>query len=52
MADPSLPGRRRWLALALLGTAFFMVVLDSTIVYTALPSIDEALGFSTGACSG
>jgi EmrB/QacA subfamily drug resistance transporter len=48
MADPSPPGRRRWLALALLGTAFFMVVLDSTIVYTALPSIDEALGFSTG----
>ena len=39
---------RRWLALALLGTAFFMVVLDSTIVYVALPSIQEALGFSTG----
>jgi EmrB/QacA subfamily drug resistance transporter len=40
------PGRRRWLALALLGTAFFMVILDGTIVYVALPSIDEALGFS------
>ena len=39
---------RRWLALALLGTAFFMVILDGTIVYVALPSIDEALGFSTG----
>jgi EmrB/QacA subfamily drug resistance transporter len=37
---------RRWLALALLGTAFFMVILDGTIVYVALPSIDEALGFS------
>jgi MFS family permease len=42
-ADP-----RRWLALALLGTAFFMVILDGTIVYVALPSIDEALGFSAG----
>ena len=42
------PDRSRWLALALLGTAFFMVVLDSTIVYVALPSIDEALGFSAG----
>jgi EmrB/QacA subfamily drug resistance transporter len=37
---------RRWLALALLGTAFFMVILDGTIVYVALPSIDEDLGFS------
>jgi EmrB/QacA subfamily drug resistance transporter len=42
------PDVRRWLALALLGTAFFMVVLDSTIVYVALPSIDDALGFSAG----
>ena len=42
------PEARRWLALALLGTAFFMVVLDGTIVYVALPSIDEALGFSAG----
>jgi EmrB/QacA subfamily drug resistance transporter len=40
------PDARRWLALALLGTAFFMVILDGTIVYVALPSIDEALGFS------
>ena len=39
---------QRWLALALLGTAFFMVILDGTIVYVALPSIDEALGFSAG----
>jgi EmrB/QacA subfamily drug resistance transporter len=42
------PDPRRWLALALLGTAFYMVVLDSTIVYVALPSIEDALGFSTG----
>jgi EmrB/QacA subfamily drug resistance transporter len=37
----------RWAALALLGTAFFMVILDSTIVYVALPRIEEDLGFST-----
>jgi EmrB/QacA subfamily drug resistance transporter len=40
------PDPRRWLALALLGTAFFMVILDGTIVYVALPSIEDALGFS------
>jgi EmrB/QacA subfamily drug resistance transporter len=44
---PSTPDPRRWLALALLGTAFFMVILDGTIVYTALPSIADDLGFST-----
>ena len=42
-ADP-----RRWKALALLCTAFFMVILDSAIVVVALPSIDADLGFSTG----
>jgi EmrB/QacA subfamily drug resistance transporter len=42
-ADP-----RRWKALALLCTAFFMVILDSAIVVVALPSIDRDLGFSTG----
>lgn len=42
------PDPRRWLALTLLGTAFFMVVLDATIVFTALPSIADDLGFSPG----
>src|SRR5262245_51458610 len=42
------PGLRRWLALALLGTAFFMVILDGTIVYVALPQIAADLGFSAG----
>ena len=32
------PDPRRWRALALLGRAFFMVILDSTIVLTAVPS--------------
>src|SRR5262245_49560367 len=39
---------RRWKALALLCTAFFMVILDSAIVVVALPSIDAGLGFSAG----
>jgi EmrB/QacA subfamily drug resistance transporter len=37
---------RRWRALALLGTAFFMVILDSTIVLTAVPSMQAELGTS------
>src|SRR5262245_46733942 len=40
-ADP-----RRWWALALLCGAFFMVILDGTIVLVALPSIGADLGFS------
>ena len=39
---------RRWKALALLCTAFFMVILDSAIVLVALPSIDAELAFSAG----
>jgi EmrB/QacA subfamily drug resistance transporter len=35
---------RRWQALTLLGTAFFMVILDSTIVLTAIPSMQAELG--------
>lgn len=38
--------RHRWYALVLLCAAFSMVILDSTIVYVALPSIQRALGFS------
>ena len=41
----SVPDPRRWKALALLCTAFFMVILDSAIVVVALPSIDADLGF-------
>ncbi|NUS44198.1 MAG: MFS transporter [Mycobacteriaceae bacterium] len=36
----------RRMALAVLGTAFFIVILDSTIVYVAVPPIQEALGFT------
>ncbi|MBL6277362.1 MFS transporter [Micromonospora fiedleri] len=37
------PDTRRWLALILLCTANFMVILDSQIVIMALPPISEAL---------
>jgi EmrB/QacA subfamily drug resistance transporter len=47
-ATEAQPDPRRWRALALLCTAFFMVILDSAIVVVALPSIDADLGFSTG----
>jgi len=43
-----MPDPRRWQALALLCTAFFMVILDSGIVVVALPSIDADLAFSAG----
>ena len=39
-------GRRRWLVLAVIGVAQLMVVLDATIVNIALPSAQQALGFS------
>lgn len=35
--------RRRWLVLALLGTAFFMTILDGTSLLAALPSIANDL---------
>jgi EmrB/QacA subfamily drug resistance transporter len=43
---PKTPDPRRWWALALLCGAFFMVVLDATIVLVALPSIQADIGFS------
>jgi EmrB/QacA subfamily drug resistance transporter len=38
--------RRKWLALSLLSTVQFMVVLDMAIVNVALPAIQVDLGFS------
>jgi EmrB/QacA subfamily drug resistance transporter len=40
---------RRWAILAVIGIAQLMVVLDATIVNIALPSAQEALGFSNDA---
>jgi len=42
----NVPDPRRWGALAILSGAFFMVILDGTIVLVALPSIGADLGFS------
>ncbi len=39
-------GARRWFGLALLCSAFFMVILDVAIVNVALPSIQADLEFS------
>jgi EmrB/QacA subfamily drug resistance transporter len=38
------PDPRRWKALALLCTAYFMIIVDSQIVLLALPSIESDLG--------
>ena len=42
----SLTPRQRWLALYVLCTGVLMIVLDTTVVTVALPSIQSALGFS------
>ena len=39
---------RRWRALALLAASFFMIILDTSIVTVALPSMQADLGFSDG----
>src|SRR5512142_184084 len=41
-----LEGRSRWLALIVLCLGVLMIVLDTTIVNVALPSIAADLGFS------
>ncbi|MFA4928310.1 MAG: MFS transporter [Patulibacter sp.] len=52
MSSPETPAARdphhahRWLILGLIGIAQLMVVLDATIVNIALPSAQDALGFS------
>jgi EmrB/QacA subfamily drug resistance transporter len=40
------PDPKRWAALAVLGVAYLMVVLDVSIVNVALPSIESDLNFS------
>jgi EmrB/QacA subfamily drug resistance transporter len=44
--SPTIAPERKWLALALLAAAQFVVVLDASIVNVALPSIGRELQFS------
>jgi len=44
--ESAVPDPRRWKALAIVCAAFFMTVLDVSIVNVALPSIGKALHFS------
>jgi EmrB/QacA subfamily drug resistance transporter len=48
VAAPAVPDPRRWWGLALLCSAYFMVILDVSIVNVALPSIQADLHFSPG----
>src|SRR3954470_6561189 len=45
-ATPALDDRQRWTALVVLCVGMLMIVLDTTVVNVALPSIQEDLGFS------
>src|SRR5262245_55103892 len=45
-APRSLEGNRRWLALLILCLGDLMIVLDTTVVNVALPSIRADLGYS------
>ena len=46
MTETQTAERRKWLALGLLASAQFVVVLDASITNVALPSIGRALNFS------
>ena len=48
MTEAQRAEKRRWVALALLAVAQFVVVLDASIVNVALPTIGRALDFSQG----
>ena len=47
----SRPDPKRWLALALLCAAQFIVILDTSIIGVALPAIQVDLGFSPSGLS-
>lgn len=45
-AHIAIPNARRWTALAILCTAQFMVIMDTSIIGVALPAIQKDLGYS------
>ncbi len=49
--ENSRPDPKRWMALALLCAAQFIVILDTSIIGVALPAIQTELGFSPGGLS-
>ena len=46
MSTAELTDRQRWIALVVLCVGMLMIVLDTTVVNVALPSIQNDLGFS------
>lgn len=47
LAEPTTRSSRRWLALAVLALAQFLVILDASIVNVALPVVGEQFGLDT-----
>lgn len=45
------PYPRRWQALAVIATAQFLVIMDTSIIGVALPGMQESLGFSPSSLS-
>ena len=52
MTTPSIPQVHRWRAFAVLAVAFFMTIVDLTIVNVALPTIGRNSTSPNRTCSG
>ncbi|MFC6416767.1 hypothetical protein [Sanguibacter inulinus] len=46
LPTPPPSSRKRWLGLALIATAQFVVIMDTSIIGVALPDIQADLGFT------
>ena len=51
MSTPTRPSGRRWLGLALIAAAQFVVIMDTSIIGVALPDIQRELGFTAESLS-